>query len=219
MDFVDDIFNREKEFDEKVEAIVEVINTEKDEKVREEKIRELFTGIKRAYLQAHFDAITDSMTGCFNKKHIREIFHYQYAAAKRTEQYFSLAVIDIDYLKYINDTFGHHTGDQIIRKIAEVLTRSVRESDIVFRFGGDEFVLFCTHNKKAGMKKIESRIQKEISEIKAAKSFKPSVTIGYVCCDTKKIQNQAYKDLFKQADEVLYAEKHKRKPPKFLVRK
>jgi len=219
METVEDIFNREQEFDDKVEKVIDVINTEKNREVRDEKIRHLFAEIKKIYLQAHFEAITDPMTGCFTKKHIRQIFHYQYAAAKRTKQYFSLAVLDIDYLKYVNDTFGHNIGDQMIKRIAAAIEAAVRESDIIFRFGGDEFVLFCSHNEEDGMEKIAGRVEKQVNEIHLLKKFKPSVTIGATTCDPQSTLNKAYKDLFKEADEILYKKKHNRPKPDFLVKR
>ena len=95
--------------------------------------------------------------------------------------------------------------------------RAVRESDMVFRFGGDEFVLFCLHNKKNGIKPILARIEKTVAKISLVENFSPTITIGHISCDAKNLPAQAYNDLLKKADEVLYAQKHKRKSPKFMV--
>jgi diguanylate cyclase (GGDEF)-like protein len=214
----DKIFRKEQEFDEAVEEIFAVVENENDPTTRNIKVQELISKVKRAYIGAHYDAITDALTGCFNKKHIKEMYHHQYAAAKRNNQYFSLAAIDIDYLKYVNDTFGHATGDEVIKNIADKITKSVRENDLIFRYGGDEFVLFCLHNNKAGMKKVSSRIHEEISGLKIIKNYVPSVTIGYTTTKPSGKDNIAYADLFKEADEMLYQEKHSRKSPDFIVK-
>ena len=216
---IEHLLIRGREFDEIVEEIFAIAENEKNKAIRDEEIRSRFEQIKRAYMGAHYDAITDSLTGCFNKKHIKEMFHHQYASTKRNKQFFSLAVADIDYLKYINDTFGHNIGDEVIKNIAEAIKKSIRESDLVFRYGGDEFVILCSHNKKNGMKTVASRIKEEVSNLKKIKNFKPAVTIGYKSCDTQGDAKVSYKELFKIADEILYTEKHNRKPPKFLTQK
>ncbi len=212
------IFRKEQEFDKVVEDIFAVFEKEKDKETRREKILELVAQVKRAYLGAHYDATTDSLTGCFNKKHIKEMYHHQYASAKRNEQYFSLAVIDIDYLKYINDTFGHDCGDRTIKNIAAMITKTIRENDLIFRYGGDEFILFCLHNEKNGMKKISTRINAEIATLKIAKDYTPSVTIGYVTVKPAGKRNISFLDLFKEADEMLYQKKHSRKTSADKVR-
>lgn len=213
---VNRMLNREEEFDKIVEDIFVVADKEKDKTKRKEKMLELVGQIKRAYLGAHYDAITDSLTGCFNKKHIKEIYHHQYAGAKRNKQYFSLGILDIDYLKYTNDNFGHAKGDDLIKKIAAEITKAIRESDLVFRYGGDEFVIFCSHNNNTGMKSITNRIKKEVQSLKVSKGFVPSVSVGYITVRPETCGNLAYAKLFEEADAMLYAEKRKRKPAKFI---
>lgn len=215
-EYINKIFNREREFDEIIEEVLFIAEHEKNKDQRREKILHLTAKVKRAYLAAHYDAITDSLTGCFNKKHIKEMFHHQYSLAKRNNQYFSLVAMDIDYLKYINDTYGHNKGDEVIKNVIRVVSKIVRDEDLVFRYGGDEFILFCIHNNKLGIKKISARIKKEVSSLKTVKGHKPAVTIGYATVKTNGGDNVGYAALFQEADEMLYEEKHKRKPPAFL---
>ena len=207
------IFNNEKEFDLLVEEILLISDNEVVRSVRKKKMMGLIAQIRKVYLGAHYDAVTDSLTGCFNKKHIEDLFHYQYAAAKRNKQYFSIAVLDIDYLKYINDTFGHSTGDKIIKRFAQAIAKAIRENDMLFRYGGDEFVFFCSHSDKTGLKKVVKRIEKEVSKVKVTKDLGISVTIGYKVCNTQRLPNMSYNEVFISADKMLYDEKHKRKPP------
>jgi diguanylate cyclase (GGDEF)-like protein len=216
---VDKIFKSEKEFDRVVEEIFEVAEKEEDPKKRRAKIAELIAEVKKAFIGAHYDAITDFLTGCFNKKHIKELYHHQFASAKRNKEYFSLGVMDIDYLKHINDTYGHSTGDQVIKQIAKGIMRVIRENDLIFRYGGDEFVVFCTHNEKNGMKIVIGRINKELAGLNLIKDFKPSISIGAVTYEPAESGNLSYTQVFKEADEKLYEAKRSRKTPDFLVKK
>jgi diguanylate cyclase (GGDEF)-like protein len=209
------VLGKEKDFDQIINEIYRVIDDESDQRKRRNKIAKRIQELKKIYLAAHYDAVTDPLTDCFNKKHISDFFYYQRSFAKRNGQYFSLVAIDMDYLKYINDTFGHDVGDKIIKKVSDAIKKNIRENDLLFRYGGDEFVLLCIHNEKDGIDRIVTRIKKEVNGIKSAKGFKPDITIGCVTLKDKK-NNITFTAMFKKADGVLYKEKHKRKPPKFL---
>jgi diguanylate cyclase (GGDEF)-like protein len=209
------VLGKEKDFDQIINEIYRVIDHESDQRERRNKIAARFQELKKIYLVAHYDAVTDPLTDCFNKKHISDFFYYQKSFAKRNDQYFSLVALDIDYLKYINDTFGHDIGDRIIKEISDAIKKNIRENDLLFRYGGDEFVLLCIYTEKDGINRIVTRIKKEVNRIKSAKGFKPTITIG--CVTSKDKENDiTYTAMFKKADKVLYKEKHKRKPPKFF---
>ncbi len=83
----------------------------------------------------------DALTGLKNRRYFDELFHHQCALAQRGRAPLSLLVIDIDHFKAFNDTHGHEAGDQALQTVASVLQRQFRESDIVCRFGGEEFVV------------------------------------------------------------------------------
>jgi diguanylate cyclase (GGDEF)-like protein/PAS domain S-box-containing protein len=83
----------------------------------------------------------DSLTGLFNRRHFMELFDRASKYAHRYNQKFQLVSIDLDQFKKINDQFGHHAGDTVLTDFAKKLTQSFRESDIVARYGGDEFIL------------------------------------------------------------------------------
>jgi diguanylate cyclase (GGDEF)-like protein/PAS domain S-box-containing protein len=86
-------------------------------------------------------ALRDPLTGLFNRRYFREAVPREFAAAQRRQDPISIAVLDVDRFKLVNDVHGHAMGDEVLLALAEVLTDGVRSSDLICRFGGDEFVI------------------------------------------------------------------------------
>jgi len=86
-------------------------------------------------------AIRDPLTGLFNRRYLDETLEHELARAKREGYPISLAMIDVDHFKIVNDTYGHKAGDEVLKGIGEVLQAQAREGDIVCRYGGEEFLL------------------------------------------------------------------------------
>jgi len=87
--------------------------------------------------QLRFLADIDSLTGFYNRRKIEEILQGEMARSKRYGDPLSVIFIDIDNFKHINDTFGHRKGDEVLRKVADLIRREIRKTDSVGRFGGD----------------------------------------------------------------------------------
>ncbi|KAB2832034.1 MAG: diguanylate cyclase, partial [Candidatus Brocadia sp.] len=86
-------------------------------------------------------AITDSLTGAYNRRFFDEMLKNQIALAKRRNESLGLVIADLDHFKNINDTYGHIAGDQALQQIASILKNSIRSSDVLARYGGEEFVI------------------------------------------------------------------------------
>jgi diguanylate cyclase (GGDEF)-like protein len=86
-------------------------------------------------------AVTDSLTGCYNRRFFEDVIVHELDRHHRYDMPLSILFVDIDHLKQVNDTRGHGTGDRVLVQVAQFLTQSVRESDYVFRWGGDEFLI------------------------------------------------------------------------------
>ena len=116
-------------------------------------------------------SLTDYLTGLFNKRYFQTRFIEEVTRAKRSSYDLSLIFCDIDYFKRINDRFGHHTGDEVLRITAQVLSGSIdelniisrlRKSDIIARYGGEEFVVILPETGKQGAVVAAERLRREI---------------------------------------------------------
>jgi diguanylate cyclase (GGDEF)-like protein len=116
------------------------------------------------YRDAVNAAMSDALTGAANKRAFDYQIHHEVAISQRYQSSLSLAVFDIDFFKKINDGYGHATGDAVLRQIVDVVKLNCRDSDLVFRLGGEEFGLLLTKTDPAGAYAIADRIRQAISE-------------------------------------------------------
>ena len=154
-------------------------------------------------------SMTDSLTNLYNqgffKKHLLKFF----TTAKKHNKIFSLILLDINNFKQINDTYGHSTGDSALKAFSSVISKHIRESDILARYGGDEFVILLPNTDSDQInligKRFKEKIQKEQISIAGNKNFMFSVSIG-VATYNKNYDNEL--DLFNHADKRLYEDKN-----------
>lgn len=152
-------------------------------------------------------ATTDGLTSLFNKRAMLEAAGQKIAAAARFKRPLSLLVADIDHFKRVNDTYGHDVGDVVIRGLGEILKRQKRSTDLVSRFGGEEFVLLCEQTDEKGAMLLAERIREDLGRTK----FRTAQGIVSVTCSigTATIPEAGpdWEALFKAADEALYVSK------------
>jgi two-component system cell cycle response regulator len=152
-------------------------------------------------------ATTDGLTGLLNKRAATELGRQKLRAAERFHKPLSLIVCDLDHFKRVNDTHGHDVGDRVIKGFADVLRRVKRETDIVGRFGGEEFVLVCEQTDAAGAELLGERIRGELG---ATTFSTPGGTLRTTCSigvATYPHGGTDWEVLFKASDEALYASK------------
>lgn len=156
----------------------------------------------------HTASITDELTGLYNYQYFRSRLDEEVRRARRYEHPLSLMMCDIDKFKRYNDTLGHPAGNVVINRIAVLIKESIRESDIPFRYGGDEFaVLFPETGAAARM--VVDRL---VAAVDAATDFesigpdiKPSLTAGIACSDPG--SHLSASQLVSMADRTLYEAK------------
>jgi len=108
--------------------------------------------------------ITDEMTGVYNRRFANVILQRELKIARRLSQTFLVCGIDIDHLKQINDNHGHESGDSLIKKVVEGIKLSIRETDYIFRMGGDEFLLVLPNTKLSDGESLLKRVHHEIHQ-------------------------------------------------------
>jgi diguanylate cyclase (GGDEF)-like protein len=104
-------------------------------------------------------ARTDSLTGLFNRKYLEESIDKIVSQAKRTDISYGILMADIDFFKMVNDTYGHDVGDDAIKIIAQTLVENTRDSDIVIRYGGEEFIVLLYNCNEDYIKEIAEKIR------------------------------------------------------------
>ncbi|MFT7485243.1 MAG: two-component system cell cycle response regulator [Candidatus Paceibacteria bacterium] len=152
-------------------------------------------------------ALTDPLTGLANRRFAMKRLAQAWESATRTDKPVSIIMMDIDYFKKVNDTYGHDAGDEVLRAVANVLQESSREEEDVCRIGGEEFVVIC-----AGASAEEAGLAAE--RLRVAVSSKPvtwqgeehHVTLSFgVASRTPRMPD--FEDLVKAADEAVYSAK------------
>ncbi len=153
-------------------------------------------------------AITDELTGIYTVRHFRTCIDRQMILFDTYGEKFSLLMIDIDNFKKVNDTYGHPTGDAVLRKVAHCIAESVRVDDLAFRYGGEEFAVILPATALSGGVNVAERIRSRIEAaniIDNGHRIAATVSVGLAVCPDNSL---TVKDLILQADKSLYAAKH-----------
>ncbi|MFC1632031.1 GGDEF domain-containing protein [Candidatus Omnitrophota bacterium] len=152
-------------------------------------------------------ATTDGLTNLFTRRHFLERLTEELERSSRHSLSLSFLMIDIDHFKQCNDTFGHLTGDVVLKEVAAKIKSSVREIDLVGRFGGEEFSVLLPDTDKPGAKYVAERIRASIAEHQFSvydEQIKTAVSIGVASFPGNATQLQRLIDL---ADQALYRAK------------
>ncbi len=159
-------------------------------------------------------SVVDELTGLYNRRGFLILADQQIKMADRTEQSLLLVFADVDGLKAINDTLGHHRGDLALMETAHVLRESFRETDILGRLSGDEFVALLTCSLDVNEELLLKRFKKTMDEHNSyrERNFKLSVSIGIAPYSPHSSCSAA--DLLVKADSVMYKQKKKKKEKK-----
>jgi diguanylate cyclase (GGDEF)-like protein/PAS domain S-box-containing protein len=154
----------------------------------------------------------DPLTGVFNRHALAEILDAEIGRARRYRHPIGVLMIDVNRFKEVNDRFGHATGDEVLRSVAEMLCRCVRDSDAVVRYGGDEFlVLLIETNGEAEV--VRDRIHAEVSrkgQMSFLSEFPITVAIGAAHWDPE--SGESIERVLNQADQAMYEEKRSSSP-------
>jgi two-component system cell cycle response regulator len=152
-------------------------------------------------------ATTDGLTGLFNKRAMLDQAAAKVAAASRFGRKLSVLITDIDFFKKVNDTYGHDMGDVVIKGLADILKKQKRATDVVARFGGEEFIVLCEQTDEAGAALLGERIREELEATVFNTPTGPLSVTCSVGIATFPEAGSTWDELFKGADEALYVSK------------
>ncbi len=155
-------------------------------------------------------ATYDGLTGTLNRRHFMELAQHQYDSARRFGQPLTLLMLDVDHFKSVNDRFGHHVGDQVLRVLAERCRATLRSIDLLGRYGGEEFVILLPGTTRQDAASVlAERIRQRVAEAPIATdagAVKVTVSLGVAEMDEA---TRHPDDLLKRADAALYEAKQK----------
>lgn len=156
----------------------------------------------RSYSDLERTSRTDPLTGLTSRRHFEELFRRELNRARRYGRPLSLAMLDVDHLKRINDTWGHVTGDRVIATIGELLGQ-VRSTDVAARFGGDEFILLMPDTAQREAELVCDRLRERLKELNLQKSFPFPISLSVGVREL----GPHDEDLLAQADAAMYHHK------------
>jgi diguanylate cyclase (GGDEF)-like protein len=149
-------------------------------------------------------AITDELTGLFNRRHIMSRFEEEFEKVKRLNRNVGCLMADIDHFKAINDTFGHLTGDQVLKVVSHRILNSVRAYDVLGRYGGEEFLIILPDTGLEDARSLAERIRTQVKE-NLISGTQVTISLGVTCF---REGDRSVDDIIKRADENLYSAKN-----------
>lgn len=164
----------------------------------------------RQYEQALRDAIHDGLTGVFTFRVLGERLREELGRASRVGTSLALLFIDLDKFKPVNDTYGHAVGNEVLRGVAEILKGATRSTDIVCRYGGDEFVVILVNPDREGADRVAEQIRREVEKFRVptpdGEDTGVTTSIG-VAYHSEIDQSLTSEELMAEADAALYVSK------------
>ncbi len=173
------------------------------------KAEQMALGLKQANDKLRELAFRDELTGLFNHRYFQEVFEAEIERSIRYKHPLSFFLLDIDFFKKVNDTYGHLAGDQVLREVGQTMRKLVRNSDIVARYGGEEFAIVLPETGVAGARVLAQRIRRGIEQLKIAfgdQVISVTVSIGITCTDMDETELERAA-LIESSDNKLYEAK------------
>lgn len=153
-------------------------------------------------------AFKDVLTDAYNRRYFIEAAQIELARSARSERRPAIALLDIDHFKRVNDTWGHDTGDEVLREFAKVVGGLLRKPDILARYGGEEFAVLLPETDVATARDIIERIRGVVSNhIFGCKDANVSVTFSAGIASSGEDGSSSYRMLLRAADRALYSAK------------
>lgn len=148
-------------------------------------------------------SITDELTTLYNRRHINEVVKEQYSILQRYQKASSCIMIDIDFFKHINDSFGHQAGDEVLRKVAQTIKNNIRTTDFGGRWGGEEFLIVCQNTLLENTTILAEKLRKAFMDIQIPNLSTITASFGV----GQMIDGEGVESIIKRIDDALYQAK------------
>ncbi len=159
--------------------------------------------LQEAYAKMQHLAVTDKLTGIYNRHKLDGVLDEQAHRSRRYGESFGVLLLDIDLFKKVNDAYGHHVGDNVLQEFTQVLQENCRQSDLLGRWGGEEFLIIVPHANKDSLLAFAQKIKNAVWEHPFSRVGSISTSIGGAVFG----KNDTNESLVKRADDALYASK------------
>ncbi|MBA3598766.1 MAG: diguanylate cyclase [Methylibium sp.] len=162
--------------------------------------------ILRAEKRLHLMATRDPLTGLANRQHFQSLAEHEVTRSRRSGEPVALVMADVDFFKRINDRHGHDAGDTVLGHIGDTLLRTVREQDIVARWGGEEFLMLLPNTDAAGARVVAERIRRSVGSFEVAhegQGIASTLSFG----TTTLRPEESLSDALRRVDSALYRSK------------
>ena len=163
--------------------------------------------MKYQYTEKEFMSVLDGLTGLYNRRQFELGLEQEFNRTKRHPADFSLAILDIDFFKKVNDTYGHQYGDYVLKTVSDLMKSSFRKTDLLYRYGGEELVIIMPETNIEGALIPVQRLRHAVEDydfdyngVKAKVTVSMGLTMNY-----QDFRSSA--ELLKSADEALYKAK------------
>ena len=165
---------------------------------------ELKTALARQKKLAH----TDALTGINNRRRLYELAEHEVEITMRYQQPLSVMMFDIDHFKQVNDTFGHAVGDQMLQLVTRTACRELRSTDVIGRYGGEEFVIILPMTNAQQAYPLAERIRERVSALRVpTEKGAATVTLSVGIVETHGARSESAEALIRRADQAMYAAK------------
>lgn len=171
---------------------------------------------KKEQEKLFYFATYDEMTGVYNRRVGIEFLNQELKKINRVNTYLSICFIDINDLKIVNDNFGHEAGDRLINFIVQDIKSAMRESDILSRLGGDEFLLILPDCRLEEVRSVWQRVEDSLAKRNEDPSIEYNVSASYGFAETNPEKNLSAEKIMQIADMRMYAHKRRSKQQKVL---
>lgn len=159
--------------------------------------------LERINMHLHQQATIDPLTRIYNRQHFNANLNREISRSERYRHSLSLVLLDIDHFKSINDTFGHLAGDAVLKELAELMRSNIRESDLLARWGGEEFVILALEADRTSARALAEKLCRLVASHRFSISQQVTCSFGV----TAYISDEGAMALINRADQALYAAK------------